>query len=56
MALILRKENPDITDEIVEFMMQEVDTNNDGVCSFPEFVKVMLVKFEDDHKGCEIYA
>lgn len=48
MALILRKENPDITDEIIEFMMQEVDTNNDGVCSFEEFINMMRVKFEED--------
>ena len=55
MALILRKENPDISDEIIEFMMQEVDTNNDGVCSFEEFINMMRVKFEEEEQQSEVY-
>jgi Ca2+-binding EF-hand superfamily protein len=34
----LRKENPDITDEIIEYMMDEVDTDHDGNISFEEFI------------------
>lgn len=48
LASILRKENPDITDEIVEYMMEEVDTDHDGNISFEEFIKAMRVKFEED--------
>ena len=48
LALILRKENPDITDEIIQYMMDEVDTDNDGNISFEEFIESMKVKFEED--------
>ena len=35
-----------MTEEIAEYMIQEVDTNNDGFIQFEEFVKMMKV-FDD---------
>ena len=40
---VLKIDNPDITEEIVEYMIQEVDLNNDGTVSFDEFIKMMKV-------------
>lgn len=48
LAQILRKENPDITDEIIQYMMAEVDSDGDGNISFEEFIEAMKVKFEED--------
>ena len=42
----LKANNPEMTEEIAEYMIQEVDTNNDGFIQFEEFVKMMKV-FDD---------
>ena len=46
---MLKIDNPEITEEIVEYMIQEVDLNNDGTVSFEEFIKMM--KVIDDSVG-----
>ena len=55
LAQILRKENPDITDEIIEYMMAEVDTDHDGNISFEEFIEAMKIKFEEDEIQSQTY-
>jgi Ca2+-binding EF-hand superfamily protein len=50
---VLRIDNPDITEEIVEYMIQEVDLNNDGTVSFDEFIKMMKV-IDDSDKSSPI--
>ena len=42
----LKANNPDMTEEIAEYMIQEVDINNDGSIQFEEFVKMMKI-FDD---------
>ena len=39
-----------MTEEIAEYMIQEVDTNNDGSIQFEEFVKMMKI-FDDQDQN-----
>ena len=43
----LKANNPEMTEEIAEYMIHEVDINNDGSIQFDEFVKMMKI-FDDD--------
>ena len=40
-------DNPDLSDEVLEYMIQQVDTNNDGKVNFEEFIKMMDIWKED---------
>ena len=41
-------DNPDMTVEIAEYMIQEVDLNNDGCITFDEFVSMMKIHNKSD--------
>ena len=34
---VLRIDNPDLTDDVVEYLINQVDTDNDGKINFEEF-------------------
>ena len=54
LSTLLKMDNPDITDEIIEYMIQEVDLNNDGNVSFEEFMKMMKVQDDAPTDGSPI--
>ncbi|MFM7859753.1 MAG: EF-hand domain-containing protein, partial [Flammeovirgaceae bacterium] len=35
---ILRTDNPDVSDEMIDLLIEQVDTDNDGKINFEEFV------------------
>jgi len=39
----LKIDNADLSDDVLEYMVQQVDLNNDGTISFDEFVKMLQV-------------
>ena len=45
----LKANNPEMTEEIAEYMIQEVDINKDGSIQFEEFVKMMKI-FDDQEE------
>lgn len=40
---LLKLDNADLSDDVLEYIIQQVDTNNDGKVSFEEFVKMLQV-------------
>ena len=43
LAQLLKIDNADLSDDVLEYMVQQVDLNNDGTISFDEFVKMLQV-------------
>lgn len=43
LAQLLKIDNADLSDDVLEYMIQQVDLNNDGQVSFEEFVKMLQV-------------
>lgn len=43
LAQLLKIDNVDLSDDVLEYMIQQVDLNNDGKVSFEEFVKMLQV-------------
>ena len=43
LAQLLKLDNADLSDDVLEYMVQQVDLNNDGKVSFEEFVKMLQV-------------
>ena len=37
-------DNPDITDDIIEYMIQEVDMDRDGKINLEEFISMMKIQ------------
>jgi len=48
-AQLLKIDNADLSDEVLEYMIQQVDTDNDGTVCFEEFVRMMKVWEKDGH-------
>ena len=46
---LLKLDNADLTDDVLEYIIQQVDVNNDGKVSFEEFVKMLQVGEEVGH-------
>lgn len=40
---LLKLDNADLSDDVLEYIIQQVDLNNDGKVSFDEFVKMLQV-------------
>ena len=51
---MLKKENPEISETIVQYMIDEVDQNGDGQISFEEFINMMQIKYEEEEMACDI--
>jgi len=50
-AQLLKIDNNDLSEEVLEYMIQQVDTDNDGTVCFEEFVRMMKVWEKDGHIG-----
>lgn len=50
-AQLLKIDNEDLSDDVLEYMIQQVDTDNDGKVSFEEFVRMLKVWEQDGHIG-----
>ena len=46
LAAVIKKDNPEISDNIINYMIEEVDTDGDGKVNLKEFKEMMLNKFE----------
>ena len=51
LAQLLRLDNPETSDDVLEYMIQQVDTDNDGKVCFEEFVRMLKVWEQDGHIG-----
>lgn len=50
-AQLLKIDNADLSDDVLEYMIQQVDTDNDGKVSFEEFVRMLKVWEQNGHIG-----
>ena len=46
LAAVIKKDNPEIDDGVLEYMINEVDADGDGKVNFQEFKNMMHNKFE----------
>jgi hypothetical protein len=46
-AQLLKLDNAELSDDVLEYMVQQVDTDNDGKVSFEEYVRMLKV-WEND--------
>ena len=55
----MKIDNADLSDDVLEYMVQQVDLNNDGTISFDEFVKMLQVGedvVENGHNSLDLDA
>ena len=50
-AQLLKIDNADLSEDVLEYMIQQVDTDNDGTVCFEEFVRMLKVWEKDGHIG-----
>ena len=56
LAAVIKKDNPEISDSIINYMIEEVDTDGDGKVNLKEFKEMMLNKFEQQTQASEIFT